>query len=339
MDLYKSMVQFKCKKLIQREGSGVLKKKKVATGIVALLTVFSLGACSASGGTKNDAKVNTQSQSYVNNRYQKALKYLADGSNSKANDELQKINVTSKTSTKVVQLRNNVRTLVGVEQALDANEVTRAEKLLDKLQDVSRPEELLTQIKAVKKEAKEVTLANTYYKEIQRYYKAEKYEAAGGSLQALNSLNDKYVTVARLQKQASKYKDKIEDKQEQEAAKQASYANARSSKIVSSQYAQQTGRSIESASNAEVASASSQVAQPTSAGIIQQFRAATGIPQVNGDQYFVQQLTATTYQIEIRHTSTGASTISNLKGLYTYDSNTHKAQKMDEITGEYKPIN
>ena len=154
-----------------------------------------------------------------------------------------------------------------------------------------------------------------------------------------NSLNDKYVTVARLQKQASKYKDKIEDKQEQEAAKQASYANARSSKIVSSQYAQQTGRSIESASNAEVASASSQVAQPTSAGIIQQFRAATGIPQVNGDQYFVQQLTATTYQIEIRHTSTGASTISNLKGLYTYDSNTHKAQKMDEITGEYKPIN
>ncbi|MDI9206466.1 hypothetical protein [Ligilactobacillus saerimneri] len=317
----------------------MLKKKKVATGIVALLTVFSLGACSASGGTKNDAKVNTQSQSYVNNRYQKALKYLADGSNSKANDELQKVNVTSKTSTKVVQLRNHVRTLVGVEQALDANEVTRAEKLLDKLQDVSRPEELLTQIKAVKKEAKEVTLANTYYKEIQRYYKAEKYEAAGGSLQALNSLNDKYATVARLQKQASKYKDKIEDKQEQEAAKQASYTNARSSKIVSSQYAQQTGRSIESASNAEVASASSQVAQPTSAGIIQQFRAATGIPQVNGDQYFVQQLTATTYQIEIRHTSTGASTISNLKGLYTYDSNTHKAQKMDEITGEYKPIN
>ena len=317
----------------------VLKKKKVATGIVALLTVFSLGACSASGGTKNDAKVNTQSQSYVNNRYQKALKYLADGSNSKANDELQKINVTSKTSTKVVQLRNNVRTLVGVEQALDANEVTRAEKLLDKLQDVSRPEELLTQIKAVKKEAKEVTLANTYYKEVQRYYKAEKYEAAGGSLQALNSLNDKYVTVAHLQKQASKYKDKIEDKQEKEAARQASYANARSSKIVSSQYTQQTGRSIESASNAEVASASSQVAQPTSAGIIQQFRTATGIPQVNGDQYFVQQLTATTYQIEIRHTSTGASTISNLKGLYTYDSNTHKAQKMDEITGEYKPIN
>ncbi|QLL77375.1 hypothetical protein GTO87_01275 [Ligilactobacillus saerimneri] len=317
----------------------MLKKKKVATGIVALLTVFSLGACSASGGTKNDANVNTQSQSYVNNRYQKALKYLADGSTSKANDELQKINVTSKTSTKVVQLRNNVRTLVGVEQALDANEVTRAEKLLDKLQDVSRPEELLTQIKAVKKESKEVTLANTYHKEIQRYYKAEKYEAAGGSLQALNSLNDKYVTVARLQKQASKYKDKIEDKQEKEAARQASYANARSSKIVSSQYAQQTGRSIESASNAEVASASSQVAQPTSAGIIQQFRAATGIPQVNGDQYFVQQLTATTYQIEIRHTSTGASTISNLKGLYTYDSNTHKAQKMDEITGEYKPIN
>lgn len=317
----------------------VLKKKKVATGIVALLTVFSLGACSASGGTKNDAKVNTQSQSYVNNRYQKALKYLADGSNSKANDELQKVNVTSKTSTKVVQLRNNVRTLVGVEQALDANEVTRAEKLLDKLQDVSRPEELLTQIKEVKKEAKEVTLANTYYKEVQRYYKAEKYEAAGGSLQALNSLNDKYVTVARLQKQASKYKDKIEDKQEKEAARQTSYANARSSKIVSSQYAQQTGRSIESASNAEVASASSQVAQPTSAGIIQQFRAATGIPQVNGDQYFMQQLTATTYQIEIRHTSTGASTISNLKGLYTYDSNTHKAQKMDEITGEYKPIN
>lgn len=317
----------------------VLKKKKVATGIVALLTVFSLGACSASGGTKNDAKVNTQSESYVNNRYQKALKYLADGSNSKANDELQKVNVTSKTSTKVVQLRNNVRTLVGVEQALDANEVTRAEKLLDKLQDVSRPEELLTQIKVVKKEAKEVTLANTYYKEIQRYYKAEKYEAAGGSLQALNSLNDKYVTVARLQKQASKYKDKIEDKQEKEAARQTSYANARSSKIVSSQYAQQTGRSIESASNAEVASASSQVAQPTSAGIIQQFRAATGIPQVNGDQYFMQQLTATTYQIEIRHTSTGASTISNLKGLYTYDSNTHKAQKMDEITGEYKPIN
>lgn len=339
MDLYKSMVQFKCKKLIQREGSVVLKKKKVATGIVALLTVFSLGACSASGGTKNDAKVNTQSQSYVNNRYQKALKYLADGYISKANDELQKINVTSKTSTKVVQLRNNVRTLVGVEQALDANEVTRAEKLLDKLQDVSRPEELLTQIKVVKKEAKEVTLANTYYKEIQRYYKAEKYEAAGGSLQALNSLNDKYVTVARLQKQASKYKDKIEDKQEKEAARQTSYTNARSSKIVSSQYAQQTGRSIESASNAEVASASSQVAQPTSAGIIQQFRAATGIPQVNGDQYFMQQLTATTYQIEIRHTSTGASTISNLKGLYTYDSNTHKAQKMDEITGEYKPIN
>ncbi len=339
MDLYKSMVQFKCKKLIQREGSVVLKKKKVATGIVALLTVFSLGACSASGGTKNDAKVNTQSQSYVNNRYQKALKYLADGYISKANDELQKINMTSKTSTKVVQLRNNVRTLVGVEQALDANEVTRAEKLLDKLQDVSRPEELLTQIKVVKKEAKEVTLANTYYKEIQRYYKAEKYEAAGGSLQALNSLNDKYVTVARLQKQASKYKDKIEDKQEKEAARQTSYANARSSKIVSSQYAQQTGRSIESASNAEVASASSQVAQPTSAGIIQQFRAATGIPQVNGDQYFMQQLTATTYQIEIRHTSTGASTISNLKGLYTYDSNTHKAQKMDEITGEYKPIN
>ncbi|WP_278838046.1 hypothetical protein [Ligilactobacillus saerimneri] len=317
----------------------MLKKKKVATGIVALLTVFSLGACSASGGTKNDAKVNTQSQSYVNNRYQKALKYLADGYISKANDELQKINMTSKTSTKVVQLRNNVRTLVGVEQALDANEVTRAEKLLDKLQDVSRPEELLTQIKVVKKEAKEVTLANTYYKEIQRYYKAEKYEAAGGSLQALNSLNDKYVTVARLQKQASKYKDKIEDKQEKEAARQTSYANARSSKIVSSQYAQQTGRSIESASNAEVASASSQVAQPTSAGIIQQFRAATGIPQVNGDQYFMQQLTATTYQIEIRHTSTGASTISNLKGLYTYDSNTHKAQKMDEITGEYKPIN
>ena len=268
-----------------------------------------------------------------------ATKPLIPGKAREANDELQKINVTSKTSTKVVQLRNNVRTLVGVEQALDANEVTRAEKLLDKLQDVSRPEELLTQIKAVKKEAKEVTLANTYYKEIQRYYKAEKYEAAGGSLQALNSLNDKYVTVARLQKQASKYKDKIEDKQEKEAAKQASYANARSSKIVSSQYAQQTGRSIESASNAEVASASSQVAQLTSAGIIQQFRAATGVPQVNGDQYFVQQLTATTYQIEIRHTSTGASTISNLKGLYTYDSNTHKAQKMDEITGEYKPIN
>lgn len=340
------------------------KRKSIIAGAAVLLAAVSLGACSFGKSSQNDSsqtqQETVQSQKTVEHYYKKAIADLRVGANQQAYSELKKVHITSKTPDKVIALRRNTKRLVAAKKAITGNDLQTTKDYLNILDNVNRPQVLVTQIQAVQQEYQTVALANTYYDEVVKYYKAGKYSAAGGSLQALQSLSNKYEAVAALQSRAAKYGDLIAAKQSDgkqsssssaassqsgtdaensasasSASSQTGYANARSSKILSSQYSKRTGSNISSATNSEISSVASQV---TDYDILQQFRAATGIPQEAGDQYFVRKLDGSRYQIEIRHTSESNYNVSNLKGMYIYNSKDKTTQKMDAVTGEYSSL-
>ena len=120
------------------------------------------------------------------------------------------------------------------------------------------------------------------------------------------------------------------------ATSKAGYTNARSSKLLSSEYKKETGSEIASAPSEAVSSMS---AKMSNQDVLSAFRKATAIPQEAGDQYYVQDLGNGHYQIEIRHTSPSDPQVSNLKGMYQFDLTSGVAQKLNEVSGQYEKLN
>ena len=114
----------------------------------------------------------------------------------------------------------------------------------------------------------------------------------------------------------------------------AGYTNARSSKLLSSEYKKETGSEIASAPSEVVSSMS---AKMSNQDVLSAFRKA--IPQEAGDQYYVQDLGNDHYQIEIRHTSPSDPQVSNLKGMYRFDLASGASQKLNEVSGQYEKLN
>ncbi|KRM92941.1 hypothetical protein [Liquorilactobacillus cacaonum] len=317
--------------------------RKIFLGItLTLLTIMIVGCSSENNGQSSDSSMSTQQ---VKSHYADALEYLDKGASRQAYRELGEI-IKSKSATKKIKdLYDNLGNLLTAKRAVTESNLSLANEKLQKLSEIKSPDKLVEQITAVQKEYQAVKLAKIYYDETLAYYNAGKYSEAGGSLQVLMALSNKYQAVASYQEKVKGYQQKIATAQNQSQAAETSsanykassgYTNARSSKIVSSTYASQTGNSISSATNSQV---SSVVAEVTNDQVLTKFRAVTGIPQEAGDQYYVTKIDDSTYQIEIRHTSPDNVNVSNLKGMYKYNYSTGKVQKADEITGEYVNIN
>ncbi|MDN2453900.1 tetratricopeptide repeat protein [Lactobacillus sp. UCMA15818] len=319
--------------------------KKTFWGVsLTLLAIVAVG-CSA-GNSNNSSSSSSMTTKQVKSHYTEALKYLDKGTPQQAYSELEKVIAKNAENKKIKVLYNNLGRLLSAKRAVTENKLAKAKKKLQQLAKVKEPDKLVKQIDVVQREYQAVKLAKIYYNETVAYYNAGKYSEAGGSYQTLMALSSKYQAVASYQEKAKSYQQKIAAAQNQSTASQAEstsqatttsgYTNARSSKIVSSTYASQTGSSISSATNSQV---SSVVAGLSDSQILTKFRAVTGLPQEAGDQYYVMKLDDDTYQIEIRHTSPDNVDVSNLKGMYKYNYTTGKVQKADEITGEYTNIN
>ncbi|WP_311408226.1 hypothetical protein [Liquorilactobacillus uvarum] len=332
------------------------------TGIVILATV--LAACSTDQSSKQTDKDSSSRASLVANGYQKALDALRNNAPQQAYSRLEKVVEKDPKNEKAEKLYQNLGYLLKAKKAVTEDKLTKTGEYLAKLDRVNTPKSLVKQINAVKKEYQSAKLARVYYAEVGDYYNAQKISAAGGSLEALKSLPSRYQAVAAYQSKAQKYEDLIAQAQSAStgttpdsssnssstsssatsttdsstAGTQASsgYTNARSSKIVSSEYEKKTGSSISSATNSQVSSVANGL---TDTEVLAKFRAAAGIPQEAGDQYYIQKIDSDNYQIEIRHTSPNNTAVSNLKGMYRFAVSTQVVQKMNEVSGEYVQVN
>lgn len=315
---------------------------------VILLVAVGLGGCSnESSGTKQSTNETSTSQVTVaKDAYNKALTQLNNGQVDKAYKTLKPYQDSQVANVK--QLATNTKELKFIQDELAANELKKIKNKLADLLEVTTPSAFVKQVRATNKEYNVVNLANTYYAEIKKYYQAEKYNEAQGSLEALEDLDSSYKVVSELQKEAAGYKQKVATALASKtssasattavssSATTSSYVNAKSSKLVSSEYSSKTGANITSAPSQAVSSVASQL---TNDGIIGQFQAASGVTKQAGDQYFIQNQGNNSYLIEIRTTSSTNPGVSVLKGMYQFNSQTKVVQKMDSLTGEYKQIN
>lgn len=326
-----------------------LEQGKLLLIVCCSFSLWSLTACSATDQQNSSREtVTTTSQK----QYQQALKDLNRGADHQAFERLKKV-VTQNTATaQEKKLYNQLGRVLEIKKDLAAGNLTTAQANLADLEKVDQPDSLVKQITALKKELQASKLAKIYYQEIVTYYQAGKYAAAGGSYQALLDLSNKYQLVAAYQVKAAEYGNLISQRQSQSVASSTSagsssaassnktatngYTNARSSKLISSEYAQKTGSSISSATNSQVSSVAESLSNDQ---VLEKFFKTSQIPQEAGDQYYVKQVNAQTYQIEIRHTSPSDSNVSNLKGMYQFEITTGKIAKLNEVTGNYVNIN
>lgn len=314
----------------------------VVVGLISLS--LGLSGCS---NIKNQSQNNQQTTKTVSikkanhQRYRQALQDLKHGADRQAYQKMTQVIKTGQATTQQRQLKKQIGLLLRSKKALAAAQLTVAEKNLSQLNKVKEPAVVVSQIKSLNKELSAAKLAQVYYQEVVAYYNAGKYDAAGGSYQALQALSRKYQAVATIQDQGAKYGQLISQKQSVTTASSSSatnsgYTNARNSKIANSEYQQKTGSSLAKATNSQV---SSVVESLTDAQILTKFQQVSQIPQEAGDQYYVKQIDSQNYQIEIRHTSPSNSAVSNLKGMYQFNIKTNVISKLNEITGEYTRIN
>ena len=334
-----------------------MKKQKILTlSCLVFSVIFILSACSNSQtATKTSESTSQTVQAKVNERYQSALSYLESGENKQAYDELNKIKNIKQAPTHVRALKADLALLLAAKKAVTAAKLSETEKYLGQLEKVESPTALVKQVNELEKEYQAVKLAKHYAAEVEQYYQAGAYQAAGGSLQALDSLSSKYQAVAMLQEKEAGYKAKIASAQATASSEQSStatsasevtassnvtpkagYTNARSSKLLSSEYKKETGSEIASAPSEVVSSMS---AKMSNQDVLSAFLKATAIPQEAGDQYYVQDLGNDHYQIEIRHTSPSDPQVSNLKGMYRFDLASGASQKLNEVSGQYEKLN
>jgi hypothetical protein len=306
---------------------------------------FSLGlaGCSTTTSTSSSSTSTEQTAAQkrtVQKKYQQALTDLKRGADQQAYTHLKSVVASGLATADQKKLYNQAARLLEVKKNLAAGKFTAAQNDLAVLENVDQPSALVKQVNALKKELQASKLAKLYYQEIVNYYQAGKVEAAGGSLQALQDLSSKYQLVAAYQNKAAKYETLISQQAKSSAVSSSSatsgYTNARNSKIVSSTYAKATGSSIESATNSQVSSVAETLSNDQ---LLDKFFKVSQIPQEAGDQYYIKQLNGQTYQIEIRHTSSTDSNISNLKGMYQFNISTQKISKLNVVSGEYVPIN
>ncbi|KRM96208.1 lipoprotein [Liquorilactobacillus aquaticus DSM 21051] len=334
-----------------------IKQKFFRGAGVAALAVL-LVSCSADQSSKKAEQNSSSRTSLATEGYQKALVDLRNNAPQQAYSRLEKVVEKDSKNTKAKSLYRNLGYLLKAKKAVTENKLSKAGEYLAKLDRVNTPKSLVKQINAVKKEYQSANLARVYYAEIGNYYNAQKLSAAGGSLEALKSLPSRYQVVAAYQTKAQKYEGLIAQAQSasgtsatsssssesatntvsssSSAQSSSGYTNARNSKIVSSEYEKKTGSSISSATNSQVSSVASDL---TDTEVLTKFRAASGIPQEAGDQYYVQKIDSNNYQIEIRHTSPNNTAVSNLKGMYRFAVSTQVVQKMNEVSGEYVRVN
>lgn len=313
--------------------------KKLWILIVTIVMVGMLGGC----GSVTEKKTATESSvikvSEAKVAYKKALNLLSEGKTSQAYEVLKPYQNSDRQSVK--QLVVNLKNLNEVKKELAANNLKVVKNKLADLLEVTKPKEFVKQVRLTNKEYNLISLANTYYQEIQRYYQAGKYNEAQGSLEALNDLESNYQVVNELQTQAKNYKEKIavalakQNTSSTTSSTTSSYVNAKNSKLVESQYSNQTGAALTSASSQAVSSVASEL---TNNDIINQFQTASGISKQDGDQYFIQAQANKEYLIEIRTVSKTNPNVSVLKGMYRFNSQTKVVQKLDSLTGEYKQI-
>ncbi|MCP9329573.1 hypothetical protein [Liquorilactobacillus satsumensis] len=324
-----------------------VRKKLVAMAV--LMLAVGTAACSAGSQTTSKSSSSVaQNTEMTKTSYRKALTDLQNGAPQQAYHELEKVVEKGAADRKTKELYYSLKTLLAAKKAVTANQLETAAAKLEVLEQVKTPQSLVKQIKAVKSEYQAVKLAKMYYNETIAYYKAARYSEAGGSLEMLLALPGKYQAVVAYQEKGKQYSGQIASAQSKATStssasatsaansQSSGYTNARSSKIVSSEYKQKTGSSISSATNSQVSSVAEGLSDSE---ILGKFRSVTGIPQEAGDQYYVKKLADHLYQIEIRHTSPSNTSVSNLKGMYKYDYGTGTVEKMNEISGEYSRIN
>ena len=324
-------------------------EKGLLTLGATLVVVLGLGGCSNenNSGKQNASETSTSQVADAKAAYAKAITQLDKGQVTKAYETLKPYQ-DSKVE-KVTELATNTKSLKAVKDDLNANKLKKAKIKLADLLEVTDPAALVKQVKATNKEYSVVNLANTYYAEIQKYYQAGKYNEAQGSSESLEDLDSNYKVAAELQKKAESYKQKVAAALAEEASSSSaattvsssttstsSYVNAKSSKLVSSEYSSKTGADITSAPSQAVSSVANQLADSS---IISQFQAASGVTKQEGDQYFTQDQGDNNYLIEIRTTSTTNPDVSVLKGMYRFNTQTKVVQKMDSLTGSYKQVN
>lgn len=318
-----------------------LKKFRLLAIMLGLFFSLGLAGCSNSTSSSNTASEQTAAQKKaLQKNYQQALADLKRGADQQAYTHLKKVVASNLATADQKKLYNQTARLLEAKKNLAAGKFAVAQNELAVLENVDQPNALVKQVNALKKELQVSKLAKLYYQEVVSYYQAGKVEAAGGSLQALQDLSSKYQLVAAYQNKVAKYQALISQQAQSSAASSSSavsgYTNARNSKIVSSTYKQATGSSIGSATNSQVSSVAETLSNDQ---ILEKFFKVSQIPQEAGDQYYIKQLNGQTYQIEIRHTSSADSNISNLKGMYQFNLSTQKIVKLNEISGEYVPIN
>ena len=313
--------------------------KKLSILIVTIILVGMLGGCGSVTEKKTATELSVTKVSEAKVAYKKALNLLSEGKTSQAYEVLKPYQNSDRQSVK--QLVVNLKNLNEVKKELAANNLKVVKNKLADLLEVTKPKEFVKQVRLTNKEYNLISLANTYYQEIQRYYQAGKYNEAQGSLEALNGLESNYQVVNELQTIAKDYKDRIavalakQNTSSTTSSTTSSYVNAKNSKLVESQYSNQTGAALTSASSQAVSSVASEL---TNNDIINQFQTASGISKQDGDQYFIQAQANKEYLIEIRTVSKTNPNVSVLKGMYRFNSQTKVVQKLDSLTGEYKQI-
>lgn len=313
--------------------------KKLWILIVTIILVGMLGGCGSVTEKKTATELSVTKVSEAKVAYKKALNLLSEGKTSQAYEVLKPYQNSDRQSVK--QLVVNLKNLNEVKKELAANNLKVVKNKLADLLEVTKPKEFVKQVRLTNKEYNLISLANTYYQEIQRYYQAGKYNEAQGSLEALNGLESNCQVINELQTKAKNYKDKIavalakQNTNSTTSSTTSSYVNAKNSKLVESQYSNQTGAALTSASSQAVSSVASEL---TNNDIINQFQTASGISKQDGDQYFIQAQANKEYLIEIRTVSKTNPNVSVLKGMYRFNSQTKVVQKLDSLTGEYKQI-
>ncbi len=231
----------------------------------------------------------------------------------------QTANKTSESTSQTVQAKVNER----YQNALSYLESGENKQAYDELNKIKNIKQAPTHVRALKADLALLLAAKKAVAMLQE--KEAGYKAKIASAQATVSSEQSSTATSASEVTASS-----------NVTPKAGYTNARSSKLLSSEYKKETGSEIASAPSEVVSSMS---AKMSNQDVLSAFRKATAIPQEAGDQYYVQDLGNDHYQIEIRHTSPSDPQVSNLKGMYRFDLASGASQKLNEVSGQYEKLN
>lgn len=299
-----------------------LKIKKSLVGVVAVLMLVSLAACSSTGKQSGNAhSSSTSSKSEKTNQqkaavlYMKAQKQIEDGKTDNALATLKSAQKLDETNGKVSELLSNVQNYLAAKEALNNGDTTSANSSLAKItSEQANSATLKSQAKSLGDQATQLQNAKKYYQNAYDAVSNGYYETATADLALLNNLSSSISGVKALQDQGKALTSQINSATSNSSASQNSSSSTTSSS---------SSEPIGNLNDKETDS------------VISSFQSAAGIANQAGLSYGVNQIGTNYYQIEVRQNNS-SNTVGSLTGMYRYNAQTGSVSKLNTISGVYE---